>query len=87
MPSVTTRLKELQKRIGVEADGMLGPVTMTRLEELVAVALPDVDAPPEFNLIASAGGLDQIVRFEISSEAKDGLEGRLDLGWRSPPGR
>lgn len=69
MPSVTTRLKELQTRMGVEADGMLGPVTMTRIEELVAIALPDVDAPPEFNLIASKVGLDQIVRFEISSEA------------------
>lgn len=48
---------------------MLGPVTMTRLEELVAIALPDADAPPELNLITSKGGLDQIVRFEISSDA------------------
>ena len=55
--------------MGVEADGLLGPVTMTRIEELVAVALPGVREPPEFNLIASAGGLDQIVRFEISSAA------------------
>jgi hypothetical protein len=69
MPSVSTRLKDLQKRIGVEADGMLGPVTMTRLEELAAIALPEVAAPPEFNLVVSKTGLDQIVRFEISSEA------------------
>jgi hypothetical protein len=68
MPSISTRLKELQKRMGVEADGMLGPVTMTRLEALVAETLPGA-AVPEFNLIASKTGLDQIVRFEISSEA------------------
>ena len=55
--------------MGVEADGLLGPVTMTRIEELVAIALPDVDAPPDFNLLVSKIGLDQIVRFEISSEA------------------
>jgi len=69
MPSVTTRLKELQKRIGVEADGLLGPVTMTRLEELVGIALPEVDSAPEYNLVTSKPGLDQVVRFEISSEA------------------
>jgi GH24 family phage-related lysozyme (muramidase) len=69
MPSITTRLQKLQKRMGVEADGLLGPVTMTRLEELVAVALDDRAQPPEFNLIVSKTGLDQLVRFEISSEA------------------
>ncbi len=69
MPSVTTRLKQLQKRIGVEADGMLGPVTMTRIEELVAIAMPGEGPPPEHSLVASAKGLDAIVRFEISSEA------------------
>lgn len=55
--------------MGVEADGLLGPVTMTRLEELVAIALEDVAAPPEFNLLVSKMGLDEIVKFEISSEA------------------
>ncbi|MCB1020438.1 MAG: hypothetical protein H6509_13795 [Bryobacterales bacterium] len=69
MPSVQTRLAELQRRIGVKADGLLGPVTLTRLEELVAIALPQVEEPPEWNLLVTQSGLEQIVRFEIGSEA------------------
>ena len=70
MPSINTRLEALQKRIGVEADGLLGPVTMTRLEQLVGIALDDDAAEPvELNLLVSKIGLDQIVKFEISSEA------------------
>lgn len=68
MPPIAARLRDIQKRIGVEADGMLGPVTVTRLEELVSIALPGAHEPPELNLVTSKMGLDQIVAFEIGSE-------------------
>jgi hypothetical protein len=81
--SVTERLKAIQRRLGLTPDGLLGPVTLTRLEALLdgslftgtpaappATPSPDTSVPlPEHNLVASTRGLDKIVAFEISSEA------------------
>lgn len=68
MPTTKQRIRKLQRRIGVRADGVIGPDTLTRLEGIVEGALgggPTSDAL----LIASKKSLDLIVRFEISSEA------------------
>ena len=67
MATTKQRIKNLQRRINVRPDGLVGPDTLTRLEALVeqALGLPAVDAI----LVASRKSLDLIVRSEISSEA------------------
>ncbi|HYE96984.1 MAG TPA: hypothetical protein VD962_12320 [Rubricoccaceae bacterium] len=72
--SIQDRIKAIQRRLGVPPDGLLGPVTLTRIEALLDRALPpppppDPPATPEANLVVSTRGLDRLVAFEISSEA------------------
>lgn len=68
--STAERLKELQRRLGVRPDGVLGPVTLTRLEAVVDQALGAAEAPAEeVHLQVSTVGLDALVGFEISSMA------------------
>lgn len=77
------RIKKLQKKIGVNDDGLIGPVTLSRLEAIVdeylaakktepkpaPVETPTVpSAPTVFSLIISKRALDKIVEHEISSE-------------------
>jgi hypothetical protein len=70
---IVERIRALQRRIGVEPDGVIGPLTLSRLEALLgpaptpAVALP----PPSANasLTVSTRGVDQLIAFEVSSEA------------------
>ena len=62
------RLKSVQRRLGLEDDGILGPATLTRIESLLDEVLGPSDLQPEHNLVVSRKGLDQIVHFEISSE-------------------
>lgn len=64
------RLKDLQRRLGVRPDGILGPVTLTRLEAVVDQALGPEEAPDDDHLLeVSRVGLDDLVAFEISSMA------------------
>ncbi len=65
MPNVTERLKDIQRHLGVSPDGVLGPITLTALEQ--AVGLGDDTVAP--SLIASRRSLDAVVDFEISSAA------------------
>ena len=72
MSTVDQRIKALQARIGVPSDGVLGPVTLTRLEEIVEdsfAARASAPAAAPFSLLVSHAGLDRLVQFEISSEA------------------
>lgn len=67
------RIRALQRRIGVEPDGVIGPLTLTRLEELLgpAPALPVDPVPPPAegtSLTVSTKGVDMLVAFEVSSE-------------------
>ena len=66
--STTQRLKRIQARLGLEPDGLLGPVTLTALEAILP-PLPDQQVHPDYSLIISQKGLDQLVRHEISSES------------------
>lgn len=62
------RLKAIQKRLGVEDDGILGPVTLSRVEALLDEALGLPEEGHEHSLVVSRKGLEQILQFEISSE-------------------
>ena len=66
--TTTRRLKSIQRRLGLEDDGILGPVTLTRIESILDEVLGPEVSQPEHNLIVSRSGLDQIAQFEISSE-------------------
>lgn len=72
--SVTERLKAIQRRLGVEPDGLLGPDTLSRIEALLDAAPPGLLADataetPEGNLVISRTGIEKLVAFEVSSEA------------------
>ncbi|MDJ0926085.1 MAG: hypothetical protein QNJ73_00425 [Gammaproteobacteria bacterium] len=64
--SSTDRLKALQAQLGLDADGILGPITLTALERVVAGS-SDAAAHRDFSLIVSESGLRELIRFEISS--------------------
>ncbi len=78
------RIKKLQKKIGLDDDGIIGPVTLSRLEAIVEEYLvlkksgtkPDkVETPTTpptatvFSMIVSKRALDKIVEYEVSSVA------------------
>jgi hypothetical protein len=58
------RIRRLQSQLGLRADGILGPATLSSLEQRVGLAATDTGT-----LVASRQGLDQLVTFEISSPA------------------
>lgn len=64
----TSRLKSIQKRLGLKDDGILGPVTLTRIESILDDVLGPEASQPEHYLVVSRRGLEQIAQFEISSE-------------------
>ena len=67
--TTTERLKAIQRRLGVDDDGILGPDTFTRIESVIDEVLVPLKVEPGYSLIVSREGLDQIVQFEISSES------------------
>lgn len=78
------RIKKLQKKIGLNDDGMIGPVTLSRLETIVdeylelkkagkpgkieTPASPPAEAE-HFSMVVSKRALDKIVEYEVTSEA------------------
>jgi hypothetical protein len=62
-PQVSNRLRRIQDALGVEADGLLGPETLTALEKKLKVKV----TPANASLECSGKSLDLIVRFEITS--------------------
>lgn len=74
---LSVRIRALQRRIGVEPDGVIGPVTLTRLEALLgpAPAAPTAAVAPAptpaegASLTVSTRGVDALIAFEVSSEA------------------
>ena len=78
------RIKRLQKKIGLNDDGVIGPVTLSRLETIVeeyfdlkkagkpakveTPTTPPADAA-HFSMIVSRRALDKIIEYEVSSEA------------------
>jgi hypothetical protein len=65
-PQVTERLRRIQSTLGVHADGMLGPQTLTALEKRLSIAPPRTAA----SLRCSCRSLEAIVRFEVGSRAQ-----------------
>jgi hypothetical protein len=61
------RIAAIQASLGLHADGILGPVTLTAIERLLADRSIPVSQPPR--LSCSLAGLKWIVNFEIGSEA------------------
>ena len=64
--STSERLQALQRQLGLDADGILGPVTLTALERAVAESTGEA-AHRDFSLIVSEAGLRALIKFEISS--------------------
>ena len=69
------RIEAIQSRLGLEPDGLIGPVTLTAIERLLdkvaggqaaGQAAGQVAAP--VRMTCSTSGLDMLVGFEISSE-------------------
>lgn len=64
--STKERIKAIQARLGLEADGLIGPATLTAIERLLdKETVPLIEVP---RLTCSMTGLDWIVKFEISSK-------------------
>jgi hypothetical protein len=63
--STQQRIESIQKNLGLRPDGVLGPVSLTTLENSLGLATP----AQHFSLSVSKKSLDALVGFEISSEA------------------
>ncbi len=65
--NTTDRIKAIQARLSLEADGVVGPATLTAIERLIGENnnLPEA----RLRLTCSKAGLDWLVKFEISSES------------------
>jgi hypothetical protein len=60
---LTTRLRRIQSTLGVDADGLLGPETLTALERKLGIDVP----ARTVSLECSKSGVDLLVAFEIGS--------------------
>lgn len=65
--SIDRRLARLQRAMGITADGMLGPETMTALEARILSRKQIANVP--CSLEVSRAGLDLLVSFEVTSPA------------------
>lgn len=69
MASLPERIENIQRHLGLRADGIVGPDTLTALENVLGLGPPTpvhADAATG-HLIVSRRGLDQLVEHEISS--------------------
>jgi hypothetical protein len=64
--ALTSRLRRIQQALGVTADGVLGPETLTALEARLEIRL----ARRNFSLECSRRSLELILRFEVGSRAR-----------------
>jgi hypothetical protein len=65
-PQIAQRLRRIQSVLGVSADGLLGPETLTALEKRLAIGT----SRKAVSLRCSCRSLDAIVQFEIGSRAQ-----------------
>lgn len=65
-PQLTNRLQRIQKTLGVSADGLLGPETLTALEARLGI----VAAMRSVNLECSRRSLDLLLGFEVGSRQR-----------------
>jgi len=65
--TVKDRIAAIQARLGLKADGLIGPVTLTAIEKVLDEQLGEQAATPR--LSCSTAGLKKLVEFECSSAA------------------
>ncbi len=68
-PQTLKRIKAIQARLGLTADGIIGPATLTVVEHLIEKVLGPPTDPVAHTMKISRKGMDQIVDFEIYSKA------------------
>lgn len=66
--SIQRRIKRIQRYLSVPADGLIGPTTLTALENKLFQGAEST-AGRNYSLTISRRGLNQLVRLEISSRA------------------
>jgi hypothetical protein len=67
--TIKNRIKRIQAHLGVRADGLIGPSTLTALENALFEEPQREAAAENYSLTVSRKGLKQLVKHEISSEA------------------
>jgi len=63
------RIQRIQRHLGVKPDGVIGPATLTAIEEALFDEATKADVQKDFALTVSRKGLKQLVNHEIGSEA------------------
>ncbi len=61
--ALRARVRKIQRHLGITADGIIGPVTLTKIEESLGIEQDD------YSLQTSHKGLKEIIKFEVSSQA------------------
>lgn len=57
-----TRIKNIQRHLGIPADGIIGPVTLSKIEQALKIN-------QSHSLVVSQKGLKAIIKYEITSKA------------------
>jgi len=65
--AIVKRIKRIQIRIGVAADGIIGPATITAIENILFTQNPDILQTGSLSL--SVKGVNELITHEISSKA------------------
>jgi len=64
---VLTHIKRIQKALNIGDDGIVGPITVSRIEALISPKLPAI--PAGASLVVSINSVNAIINFEVSSPA------------------
>jgi hypothetical protein len=64
--SLTTHIKAIQQSLNINADGIIGPVSISRIEALINPTLPAI--PAGASMIVTYSSLDALIQAEVSSE-------------------
>ena len=66
---IKRRIQRIQRHLGVTADGLIGPSTLTAIEEALFDDAAKVAIGEDYALTVSRKGLTQLVNHEIGSAA------------------
>ncbi len=64
--NLSNHIKNIQRALKISDDGLIGPVTISRIEALIKPTLPEL--PAGGSMVVSLKTLDAIVAFEVSSK-------------------
>lgn len=65
--NLITHAKAVQRALGLADDGIVGPITLSRVEAFISPKLPAI--PPGASLVVSKKGVEVIINAEVSSPA------------------